>query len=198
MPCQYDGGYSYQPGSKNASKRVLRQWPPRRLRSQILNKLLGALWLASLLWKQMQLLAPAALTRQDLGIYSDIVMAPQPLSHGTRSSDDSRNTRRRLETFSSPEDEQARSAVFLRFPCKQYHTGITKWINKLCEEFNMPAFNKLVRNHCKAGSVSLRRVSGTRGKCQDFVARYKGGGIPNGVNSPFCYTNTNNIVRQSK
>ena len=43
-------------------------------------------------------------------------------SHGPGSSDDSRNTRRRLDTFSSPEDEHARSAVLLRFPCEQYHT----------------------------------------------------------------------------
>ena len=52
-------------------------------------------------------------------------------SHGPGSSDDSGNTRRRLDTFSSPEGEQARSAVLLRFPCEQHHTGITKWINTL-------------------------------------------------------------------
>ena len=50
-------------------------------------------------------------------------------SHGPGSSDDNRNTRRRLDTFSSPEDEQKRSAVLPRFPCEQYHKGITKWIN---------------------------------------------------------------------
>ena len=33
-------------------------------------------------------------------------------SHGQGSSDDSRNTRRRLDTFSSPEEEHARRAVF--------------------------------------------------------------------------------------
>ena len=32
-----------------------------------------------------------------------------------------RNMRRRLHTFSSPEDEHVRSAVFLRFPCEHYH-----------------------------------------------------------------------------
>ena len=42
-------------------------------------------------------------------------------SRGPGSSDDNRNTRRRLDTFSSPEDKQARSAVLLRFPCEQYH-----------------------------------------------------------------------------
>ena len=54
-------------------------------------------------------------------------------SQGPGSSDDSRNTRRRIDTFSSSEDEHARSAVLLRFPCEQYHTGITNWINNLWE-----------------------------------------------------------------
>ena len=66
-------------GLKIASRRLLKQWPPRRLRSQKLNKLFGASWLGLPLWKQVQPLAPVALNRQDLGIYSDIVMAPQPL-----------------------------------------------------------------------------------------------------------------------
>ena len=50
-------------------------------------------------------------------------------SHGPGSSDDNRNTRRRLDTFSSPEDEQARSAVLLQFPCEQYYQEITMLIN---------------------------------------------------------------------
>ena len=43
--------YSYRSSCKTrlrseiASKRLLRQWPPRLLRLQILNKLLGVLWL---------------------------------------------------------------------------------------------------------------------------------------------------------
>ena len=73
-------------------------------------------------------------------------------SHGPGSSGANRNTRRRLDTFSSPEDEHARSAVLLRFPCEQYHKGITKWIDNLWEESNMPVCNKPVRIHCKAGS----------------------------------------------
>ena len=79
-------------------------------------------------------------------------------SHGPGSPDDNRNTRRRLDTLSSTEDEQSRSAVLLRFPCEQYHKGITKWIDNLWEETNMPTFNKPVRIHCKAGSVSVRLV----------------------------------------
>ena len=94
------------------------------------------------------------------------------LGSGPGSSDDNRNTRRRLDTFSSPEDEQARSAVLLRFPCEQYNKGIIKWINNFWKESNMPAYNKLVRIHCKAGSVSVRLVFETRAKCQNSVARY--------------------------
>ena len=119
-------------------------------------------------------------------------------SHVPGSSDDNRNTRRRLDTFSSPEDEQARSAVFLRFFCEQYHKGITKWINNLWEETNMPSCNKLVRIHGKAGSVSVRLVFETRAKCQDSVARYKDDGIPYAIDSPFCCANTNSTVRQPK
>ena len=120
------------------------------------------------------------------------------VSHGPGSSDDNRNTRRRLDTFSSTEDEQTRSAVLLQFPCEQYHKGITKWIDDLWEGSNMPACNKLVRIYCKAGSVSVRLVFETRGNCQDFIVRYKDDGIHYAINSPFCCANTNIIVRQSK
>ena len=118
-------------------------------------------------------------------------------SHGPGSSDDNRNTRRRLDTLSSPEDEQSRSAFFLRFPCEQYHKGITKSIDNLWEESNMPTCNKLVRIHCKAGSVSVRLVFETRAKRQDRIPRYKDDGIPHAINSPFCSANTNIVVRQS-
>ena len=66
-------------------------------------------------------------------------------SHGPGSSDDIRNTRRRLDTFSSIEDEQSRSAVLLRFPFEQYNRRITKRIDNLWEESNVPACNKPVR-----------------------------------------------------
>ena len=119
-------------------------------------------------------------------------------SHGPRSSDDNRNTRRRLDTSSSPADEHARSAALLRFPCEQYHTGIANWINTLWERSNTPAHNKLVTFHCKAGSVSARLVFETRGKCQDFVARFQDVGIPYEIDSPFCSVKTTITVRQSK
>ena len=57
--------------------------------------------------------------QQDLGTNSDIVGSP----------DDNRNTRRRLDTFSSPEHEHARRAVLcvnnttLEFPCGSIASG---------------------------------------------------------------------------
>ena len=120
------------------------------------------------------------------------------LSHGPRSSDDNRNTRRRLDPSSSPADEHARSAVLLRFPCEQYHKGITKWINDLWEESNMPAHSRPVTIHCKAGSMSVRLVFESRAKFQDFVVRYKEDGIPYEIDGPFCSVKTTITVRQSK
>ena len=68
--------------------------------------------------KQMQLPSRGVPARQDLGTYLDIVAAPQPLGPSDPMAmghpDDNGNTRRRLDTFTSPEDEQARSAVLLR------------------------------------------------------------------------------------
>ena len=90
-------------------------------------------------------------------------------SHGPGSSDDNRNSRRRLGTFPSPEDEHARSAVKLRFPCEQHHTGVTKRINNLWEESNIPTCYKPVRVHCKTCSLSVRLVLETRANCQNFL-----------------------------
>ena len=83
--------------------------------------------------------------RKDLGLHSNKLTAPQPQGpHGPGSSDDNRNTRRRLDISSLLADEHARSAVLLPFPSEQYHKGITKWITNLWEESNMPADNKLL------------------------------------------------------
>ena len=71
-------------------------------------------------------------------------------SHGPGSSDDNRNTRRRLDPSPNAEDEQSRSAFLFRFPWEQYLKGITKWIDTLWEEFGMLACNKPVRIYCKA------------------------------------------------
>ena len=72
-----------------------------------------------------------------------------------------------------------------QFSTLQYHTGITNWINNLWEKSNIPAYNKPVRIHCKASSVSARLVFETRAKCQDFVARFRDDGIPYVMDSPF-------------
>ena len=152
---------------------------------------------------------------------SDIAMAPRPLglsgpmaqrhlmtvleqvdgstaagSHGPGSSDDNGNTRRTHDTFTSPEDEQSRSAVLPRFPREQYHKGITKWINDLGGKASMPADNRPVTLRCEAGSVSVRLVFET--KCQDFIVRFEDTGISYPINSPFCSAIQNIIVRQSK
>ena len=92
-------------------------------------------------------------------------------SHGPGSSDDNRNTRRRLDTFSSPDDEHARSAVLLQFPCEQYHAGVSKWINDIWTTSNIPACNKPIRIHCKTSvppdmysrrELNVRMVSPTK------------------------------------
>ena len=91
--------------------------------------------------------------RQDPGLHSNKVDGSTAAGpHGPGSSSDNRNTRRRLDISPNNDDEDARSAVLLRFQCEQYHTGITKWINILYEESNMPASGRPVTIHCKAGS----------------------------------------------
>ena len=93
------------------------------------------------------------------GLHSNKLTAPQPLSPMAQDHlMTDRNTRRRLNISSSPEDEHARSAVSLRFACEQNHKGITKWINNHWIPSNMPADSRLVTIHCKAGSMSVRLV----------------------------------------
>ena len=67
-------------GLKIASRRLLKQWPPRRQKLTNIEQIVGS-FVARLItfWKQGQPLAPVALTRQDLGTHSEIVMVPQPL-----------------------------------------------------------------------------------------------------------------------
>ena len=94
-------------------------------------------------------------------------------SHGPGSSDDNRNTRRRLHPSSSAEDEQSRSAVLYKFPCEPYLRGVTQWIDTLLDESGMLACNKPTRIHCKAGSVSINhqahpcQVQGSLVRCSD-------------------------------
>ena len=46
------------------------------------------------------------------------------------------------------------------------------------EKSNISAFYKPIRIHCKTNGLSARPVFETKGKCQDFVARYKDDGLP--------------------
>ena len=148
----------------------------------------------------MQRPSPVAPTRQDRGTYLDIVTAPQPLGP--------------LGPMAQVITVEIRDAdlIFLQTltismrevpSCYGSHTnnttkGITKWINNLCEESDMPADSKHVTIHCKAGFMSVRLVFETRSKCQDFVVRYEDDGIPYEINSPFCSVTTTITVRQSK
>ena len=118
-------------------------------------------------------------------------------SHGPGSSDDNRNTRRRLDTFSNQDDENARRAVLIQFPCEQCHAGRSTWLNKFFATTNIAAHN-MPTIHCKTGSVSARIVFETRSKCQDFVARFKDDVLPYTVDSPYCRTSATILVCQSK
>ena len=184
--CRYS--YRAYPGSKIASKRFPRQWPRMMRRSRILNKWLAALQPVLPHWKRMRRPSPVDLARQDLGISSDIAMAPQPLGLSGPMAQGHLMTieiqdEDLIHSQAPKINKQSRSAVLLRFPCEQYHKEITKWIDNLWEESNLPAYNKPVRIHCKAGSVSVRLVFETRAKCQDFVTRYKDAGIPYSIKS---------------
>ena len=82
-------------------------------------------WLCLLQWKKTSTLSPHVFARlkriqrpllatpapQALGTYSDSHWLPRVPWPGA--SDDNKNTRRGLDTFSSPDDEHARSAVLL-------------------------------------------------------------------------------------
>ena len=140
--------------------------------------------------RQAQLPPLAVPVRQALGIYLDKVMAPQPLGPMARGRLTTTGTQDSgLFFFSSPEDEHARSAVLLQFPCEQFHAGLSTCLEKFWATTNTPAFNKSIRIH------SARLVFETRAKCQDFVARYKDDGIPYEVRAPFCNISTQNHSR---
>ena len=107
--------YSY-PSSHKASRRLLRQWLPRRKKLLVLNKLLGILWLVSPLWKQMQPVDLRALTLRGPGLHSnevDVSTATGSFgSHRPGSSDDNRHTRRRLDTSKSPDYDSITIPVY--------------------------------------------------------------------------------------
>ena len=170
---------------------TLAQTVPRRLRLPILNKLLGALWLASLPWERMQLLVPVALIQQDLGICLDGVRAPQPLGLSGPMAQD-------LLTRTGTQDADLILSRTQRMKMSEapYYFSFPIWLEKVWATTNVPSFNRPIRNHCEIGSQSARLVFETRGNCQDFVARYKDDGIPYEIDSPFCSVKTTITVRQ--
>ena len=119
-------------------------------------------------------------------------------SHDPGSSGEGRKTRRRLDTLSNPDDENARSAVLLRFSCEQCHAGVSVSLKKTLATANMPAADMPVRIHCETGTTSARLVFSTRAECQEFVATYRDDGLLYGVDSPFCNTSATIIASQSK
>ena len=80
--------------------------------------------------KQMSPLPQMFPARQDLGHHSNRLMVLQPQgpmaqTHRTTTG------RRRLDTISNPDDEIARSAILLQFPCEQLHAGVSTWLKKV-------------------------------------------------------------------
>ena len=131
--------------------------------------------------------------RQDPGLHSNKLTAPQPL--GPMAQD-------HLVTIGTGDADliypQTLMMSMREVPsCYGSHANnITK--GSLCEESNMPADSRPVTIHCKAGSMSVRLVFETRSKCQDCVARYKDVGMPYEIDSPFCSVKTTIAVRQSR
>ena len=126
------------PESKFASRHLPRQWPLLRLRLQVLSKWLATSQPALPPWKQMQPRPQASTSWNTVGQFDG---STATRSHGPGSSGDNRNTRRRFDTSSYPDDEHARSAVILQFPCEQFHAGVSTWLDKLWATSNIPAFN---------------------------------------------------------
>ena len=185
-----------------ASRRFPRMWPPRRLRSQELNKLLGASQLALPPWKQMQPPAPAAPTRQDLGLYLDIVMAPQPLgpsgpmaqghltTTGTQDVDTILSQALKMNMHEVPSYYSFRAnSTTLEFLLGSIASGKSPTF----QHATSPSGITAKQAPCQSDSYSK-----TRATCLDFVARYKDDGIPYEVDSPLCNVRTNIAVRQSK
>ena len=122
-------------------------------------------------------------------------MAPQPQGPMAQDLTTDRNTRRGLGTFSNPDD--ARSAVFLQFPCEQFHAGVSTWLDAFVATTKISVNNMPIRVHLKTGSLSARLVFETRAKCQDFVARFKDDDFSYVVDCPFGRANASILVRQS-
>ena len=76
--------------------------------------------------------------------------------------------------------------------------GIIHWIDTLWDESGMLACNKPTRIHWEGGSVWVKFIFETRGKCQDFIVRFQDDCIPLAINSPFCCASTSITVHHSR
>ena len=70
-------------------------------------------------------------------------------SHGPASSDDNRNTRRKLDTFSNTDEENARSSLLLHFPCEQFHAGVSIWLNNSLQRLTFSTANMHIKIHAR-------------------------------------------------
>ena len=153
--CSYHHSHNACPDSKVAFRRFPSQWPLLR------PKLLAASQLPLPHGKQVQFQPQVSLDLLlDPGLHLDI--------------------RRRLDKDTSSDDESARSAVLLLFPCEQCLLGMYAWLEKILDPTDQSE-----RVHCKRGTKLDRIVFDTRGKCQDCLARFKDDGLAYSVNSPF-------------
>ena len=137
--------------------------------------------------KQMQPPSLAAPARQALGTYWDIAMAPQPpglsgpMARGHLMTIEIRDVGSILSQAlkMNMREVPSYSGSRVNSTTLELRIGsITFW-----EKSNIPVYNKPVRLHCKAGSLSARLVFVTRAKCQDFVALLRDDGIPYEVDS---------------
>ena len=187
------------PGSKIVFRRSLPDSGHLFCKKKMLQKLLAASQPRLPHWKQVQLLPQAAPARHALGIYLDRVLTPQPLGPlgpmaqdlltmtGTQDAD--------LMLSLNPDDENARSAVVLHFPCEQIHAGVSTWFESSGQR---PTYQLSTLQNRFPLLQTRTLVLETRAKCQDFVARYKDDGILYESESTFSDTSTNITVRQSK
>ena len=112
----------------------------------------------------------------------------------TESSNDNRNTRRRLDPSSSPADEHARSAVLPRFSCEQYHTGLRGGSTlfgkgpRCVHTINLSEF--IVKQVLCRSGLYLNHEPNVKILLSDIKRK-------DVIDSPFCCTKTNIIVRQS-
>ena len=137
------------PGSKSVSRRSPRQWLHILQKSQILNKSSAAIQPVLPHWKRMQLLSPVVPARQDPGTFLYMVTALQPLgSLGPTAEGHLMTVEIRgvdLIPSQAPKMNKRDVPFYYGSFCEQCHKVITKWIDNIWEESNMPAFKKPIR-----------------------------------------------------